>query len=624
MDEQHSDGQQSPGFWESWTASADPSGQPETGSSEPSESAAAEQPGQSSDPAAADQPASYTQPLGYPQVASGQGPSEYGQPGGFTPPAGQPGAGYGQPGAGYGQPGYGQPGYGQADYGQNYAQGGGNYGQAGYPGSGQGGYPGGYGQGGQPGGYGQGGHPGGYGQAGYGGYGQPPGGYGQPPGGYGRPGRYGQPRPRHGLTTAITYLAVAAVAATAGALIVAFAGASGHSPAASSGNSGVFPSLPGGGFGGSGNGTGGNSGAGSISGSTQSRIERAVSPGLVIISSNLKYTAPGDSAAATGIIISSSGLVLTNNHVINDTEGLTVTLVSTGVQYRAKWLGYDKTSDVAVIQVEGAPKLTTAPIGDSSTVKVGDAVIGMGNADGTGHLSYVQGQITALDQSITASDQGSGIAPERLTGMLETNADIVPGDSGGPLVSSDGKVIGMDTAASSTSMENQQDIGFAIPINHAIAIARQIIAGKSGNGIQVGPSGFVGVLVPSNKNGTQSTETNPSVQLQKQASGNPSRNLPPPSGCVQSNEDLGLPSKIAPVNSGTLVLGALCGTPAASAGIGSGDVITSVNHQAVTSPSTLTHILLSTRGGATVTMTWVTPSDQTVTQTVHLATAPPE
>jgi len=619
MDEQRKDGQQSPGIWESWTASADPSGEPGTGRSAAPESAAAEQPGQSGDSAEADQPSSFTQPLGDPQ-APGQGPSGYGQPGGSTPGStAQPGVGYGQPGGGFGP-----SGYGQAGYGPSYAQGSqpGSQGGSGQGGSGQGGS----GQGGQP-PYGQGGYPGyGYGQppGGYGGYGQPPGGYGQPPGGYGQPGRYGQPRPRHGLTTAITYLAVAAVAATAGALIVAFAGASGHSPAASSGNSGnVFPGFNGGTFpGGSGNGTG-NSGATIPSGSA-AQIERTVSAGLVIINSNLKYTAPGDAAAATGIILSSSGLVLTNNHVINDTEGLTATVVATGVQYHARWIGYDKGSDVAVIQIEGAPKLTTAPIGDSSTVKVGDAVIGMGNADGTGRLSYVQGQITGLDQAITASDQGSGIAPERLTGMLETNADIVPGDSGGPLVNSQGKVIGMDTAASTTSMENQSDIGFAIPINHAMAIARLIIEGKAGNGVQIGPSGFVGVLVPSNKNGTQSKETNPSVQLREQANGNQASRLPPPTSCVESNADLGLPTKIAPVNSGTLVLGALCNTPAESAGLGPGDVITSVDHQTVTSPSSLTHILLAIRGGSTVPMTWVTPSDQTVTQTVHLSTAPPE
>ena len=153
------------------------------------------------------------------------------------------------------------------------------------------------------------------------------------------------------------------------------------------------------------------------------------------------------------MIISPSGLVLTNNHVINGTTGLTAIVASTGQRYTATWLGYDKGSDVAVIKLDGASGLRTVPIGDSSNVKIGDDVVGMGNANGTGRISYVSGTITDVDQTITASDDGSGEAPERLTGMLQTNAQIIPGDSGGPLVSTGGKVIGMDTAASVAGVE---------------------------------------------------------------------------------------------------------------------------------------------------------------------------
>jgi S1-C subfamily serine protease len=634
MDEQHRDGQQSPGTWESWTASADPSGQPGTGDSGQPGPAAEEQPGLSTSAPATDQPAFFTQPLGYPQ-APGYVPPAYGQagpgqPGGFAAEnPGQPGSGYGQPASGFGQPGYGQAGYDQsqaqsAGYpqgasGSGYGEGPtpGAYGQGGYGGYGQGTPPGGYGQGTPPGGYGYGGQ--GYGGQGYGGYGS--GGYGQ--GGYGY-GGYGQPpRPRrHGVTTAITYLAVAAVAATAGALIVAFTGASTHQPSASTGNGNVFPNF-GNGFPGGSGGTG--SGA-LIPHSTLMKIEQNVTKGLVTINSNLKYTAAGDSARGTGMIITSSGLVLTNNHVIDGTEGLQVTVQATDQTYNAKWLGYDKTSDIAVLQIVGAPKLTTVPLGNSSTVKVGDAVVGMGNANGTGKISSVPGSITGLNQTITASDEGSGIAKETLTGMLQTDADIIPGDSGGPLVSSQGKVIGMDTAASTTATANQQNVGFAIPINHAIKIAREIIAGKSGNGVQIGPSGFVGVLVPSGKDGTQSTATSPSQQLAQQEAGEQQQGpLPPATGaCVPNDQSAGIPTKIAPVSSGTLVLGALCGTPAASAQIGPGDVITNVNHQAVTSPASLTHILLGIHGGATVRLTWVTPTDQTESHAITLGTAPPE
>jgi S1-C subfamily serine protease len=326
------------------------------------------------------------------------------------------------------------------------------------------------------------------------------------------------------------------------------------------------------------------------------------------------------------MIISHNGLVLTNNHVINGTTGLTAKVVSTGQQYSATWLGYDKGSDVAVIKLDGASNLPTVPLGDSSTVKVGDGVVGMGNANGTGKISYVAGTITNLNQTIRASDDGSGEAAERLTGMLQTNADIIPGDSGGPLVSTDGKVIGMDTAASTNSTANSsQDVGFAIPINRAITLARKIIAGQPGSGIKIGSSGFVGVLVPSN-DGNQSTKPSPSAQLRQEQAQDQSfgQTNPAPSGCVQSDQDAGLPTRIAPVGSGTLVLGSLCQTPAAKAGLGAGDVITRVNSKAVSSPASLMNILGGYHGGASVKITWVTPDNQSVTRTLTLSQAPPQ
>ncbi len=305
-----------------------------------------------------------------------------------------------------------------------------------------------------------------------------PGSYGQPP----RP-----PRRRRGLTTAITYIAVAAMAATAGGLVVAFADNSQPAAVCQLRHRERRPSA-------TDSATTRSAGATAATGlattraptSARARCRKSrahVKPGLVVITSNLKYDGSGAAAAATGMIISKNGLVLTNNHVINGTTGLTATVVATHRQYPAQWLGYDKGSDVAVIQLVGASSLTTVPIGDSSAVKVGDSVIGMGNASGTGSIAAVPGTVTALDQSITASDDGSGVSPERLTGMIQTNANIIPGDSGGPLASTDGKVIGMDTAASTNGItSNQQDVGFAIPINKALTIARQIIAGQPGLG----------------------------------------------------------------------------------------------------------------------------------------------
>ena len=597
MDEQSSD-RQRPGIWESWTAaSATPPGEPTAG-----EAQQASYFGQSSEPG---QPSAPGQPSDSGQAGQFSAPDTTGQLPAFTQPIGYPQAS--SPAPNPSQPSYGQPSYAQAANPQQ--------GQPGYTAPGQ------------P----------GYGGPGYAGYGYPGGGgFGQPPGGYGAPGGYGQPpRPprRRALTAAITYLAVAAIAATAGGLVVAFADGN-QTPTANAGSSGSgnlgLPSgglFPGGNSNAGNNGSGGNSGgSGIVSQSTMQRLSNAVTPGLVVITSNLKYDGSGAAAAATGMIISSNGLVLTNNHVINGTTGLTATVVSTGQQYTATWLGYDKTSDVAVIKLEGASHLHTVPIGDSSTVKVGDAVVGMGNANGTGRISYVAGTITNLDQTITASDDGSGEAPERLTDMLQTNAQIIPGDSGGPLVSTDGKVIGMDTAASTSSVANSgQSVGFAIPINHAITLARQIIAGQASASVRIGSSGFVGVLVPSGPNGTQSTKTSPAAQLRQEEANQPfGQNNPAPSGCVQSDANAGVPSRIAPVSSGTLVLGSLCQTSAANANITAGDVITKVNTKAVTSPASLMNILQGFHSGAAVKLTWVTPDNQSVTRTVTLGTAPPQ
>jgi S1-C subfamily serine protease len=348
-----------------------------------------------------------------------------------------------------------------------------------------------------------------------------------------------------------------------------------------------------------------------------------------VIDSSLQYQGNDIGAAGTGMIISKSGYVLTNNHVIDGTTGLTATVVSTGHKYAAKWLGYDKTSDIAVIQIEGASNLTTVPIGDSSSVKLGDDVVGMGNAGGTGAITPATGTITGIDQTITASDEGSGAAPERLTDMLQTNADIIQGDSGGPLASTDGKVIGMDTAASTSSFANSQDVGFAIPINRALSIAHQIIAGQSSTDVQIGSTGFVGVLVAGSNGGGQSTQTNPQAQLQQQQQaeeqnggqfGNNS-----PLGCVPSGSNpSSLPASIAPVNSGTLVLGAICGAPAAQAGMMPGDVIINVDGKKVSSPSTLTGILQGVHSGTTIPVTWVTASNQTVNRTLTVAAAPPQ
>jgi S1-C subfamily serine protease len=529
-------------------------------------------------------------------------PGPYGQPGATIQPGGYAAAGpYGQP-ATPGQPS--QPGM--------YAQAGPGYGPAG-----------GYGQ---PGGsYGSYPPPGGYGPPPGGGYGQLPGGYGQPGGygGYGHPTDYIQQGPRPGRARGfIVYLVVAALAAGIGAGLVATLD---HSTSASSNTPSagqpVNPNSgnglnPGSGFAPGGT-NGGNNGSGVTSGQEQAAIN-AVEPGVVDIQSNLQYL--GGTAEATGMVISSNGLVLTNNHVIDQTTGLTATLVSNGQKFQAKWLGYDKTDDVSVIQLEGASGLKTVPLGNSSKVKAGNGVIAIGNAEGAGGKpAVVTGSITSLNQTITASDDLGG--SETLHGMLATNANIVEGDSGGPLVSTSDKVVGMDTAALSGSFGSQSpDVGYAIPINRALNIAHQIINGKASTNVKIGASGFLGVLVPSK---SASAASSPEQQRQLELQQYPGSSATSPT-CMSNDQNAGVPGQIAPTGSGTLVLGDLCGTPADTAGITAGDVITAVNGKAVGSPNSLTAILQNYRPGHTVAVTWIDTSGQQHVGNLDLIEAPPE
>jgi S1-C subfamily serine protease len=552
-------------------------------------------------------------PSDQPTPAAGA-PGGYAQ-GGYGAPQGYPG--YGQPGAG--QPGsYGAPGESPGSGGQpgGYVQGG--YGQpgAGQPGAGQPGA-------GQPGGYGQ---PG-YGTpGGYPGYGQP--GYGQ--GGYGHPADYIEQQPRGGGKARgfLVYLVVAALAAGVGAGAVAALDHS--SPASQNSPSSGAPlnpgNNPGNGFnpnsGGFSPGNGSNSGSG-VGSSQEQAIANAVEPGVVDIQSSLQYV--GGTAEATGMVISSNGLVLTNNHVIVDTTGLTATLVSTGQKFTAKWLGYDKTDDVSVIQLEGASGLRAVPLGDSSAVKQGDPVVAIGNAEGVGGTpTVVTGTITQLNQTITASDDLGG--SETLHGMLQTNANIQEGDSGGPLVNASGKVIGMDTAASSGSFGNQgsSTVGFAIPINRALSIAHQIINGQSSATVKIGASGFIGVLVPSQKASTLGSPQQQRQQQQSQQATGSGGGFGAPGGqCLPNDQNAGVPQTIAPVSSGTLILGTLCHTPAASAGITAGAVITAVDGHAVTSPNSLSAILQGYRPGVTVSVTWVDTSGGRHVSNLNLLQDPP-
>jgi S1-C subfamily serine protease len=318
-----------------------------------------------------------------------------------------------------------------------------------------------------------------------------------------------------------------------------------------------------------------------------SQIAERVDPALVDIVSTDGYQQA--TSAGTGIVLTSNGEVLTNNHVIEGATSIKVTDVGNGRTYTATVVGYDASDDVAVLQLQNASGLTTASLGDSSTVSTGDSVVALGNAGGKGGTpSAAAGTVTALNQSITASDELAGTS-EQLTDLIQTNADIQPGDSGGSLVNAYGQVIGMDTAASSGYQfqgQSSQTQAFAIPINKAMAIVRQIEAGTTSASVHVGATAFLG------------------LQIAGQNSG----------GLGGFGGQNG--------TSGVTVAGTVSGSPAAKAGLVQGDVITAVDGQSVSAAKDIPLALVKHHPGDSISITWLDQSGQSHTATVTLAAGP--
>jgi S1-C subfamily serine protease len=331
-------------------------------------------------------------------------------------------------------------------------------------------------------------------------------------------------------------------------------------------------------------------------------VQRKVDPGLVDIKSTLKYQS--ETADGTGMILSSTGLVLTNNHVIDGATSVTAELVlKQGRTYQARVVGYDDVDDVALLQLVGASGLTTVNFGNSAQVSLGTPVLALGNAEGRGGVTPAQGIIDALNRSIQASDQGSGTT-ENLSHMLQTDAPIRQGDSGGALANNAGQVIGMITAAntstSSQSGSSGGTLGYAIPVNSALSIARQIAGENASSTVYLGLPGFLGVQV------ADSSSANPRQQAadEEQSGGGgvtPARNQ---AACQNTNNQLSIPASIAPADSGALILGVLCGTPAQTEGLTAGDVILAVDGQAVTTPSSLSSITARYHPGTVVSVRW--------------------
>jgi S1-C subfamily serine protease len=327
--------------------------------------------------------------------------------------------------------------------------------------------------------------------------------------------------------------------------------------------------------------TDGSSGSRQLPGGTPTigAIAAAVDPSIVDINTVLDFGI--GSGAGTGMILTPNGEILTNNHVINGATTISVTIATTGKRFTATVVGTDPSQDVAVLQLQGASGLTPIPIGDSGAVSAGDLVVALGNAGGVGGTpAAVSGTVRATSQTITASDPG-GANAETLTGLIETDAPIQPGDSGGPLVNGSGRVIGMDTAASSgRRFQTAASVGFAIPIAHALSIAQQIETGRASATVHLGLPAFIGVAIA-------------------------------PAG-----------SPLSGSAAGAVVGGVQSGSPAARAGLKSGDTVTSIGGQPVSSAAGLSTLIKSHHPGDKVAVGWSDQSGGTHTATVTLASGP--
>lgn len=291
-------------------------------------------------------------------------------------------------------------------------------------------------------------------------------------------------------------------------------------------------------------------------------------------------TGPSGEAAGTGMVLSSDGTVLTNYHVVEGSSAIEVTL-STGAQYSATVVGYSASSDVAVLQLANASGLATI-VPDDDGVSIGQDVTGMGNANGAGELVTTSGQITGLNETIEVGEEGSW-SSATLTGLIETSTTAVPGDSGGPTYDDEGEVIGITSAGASSNQLTSarrmptESVSYVIPIDTALQIVDQVLAGDESGSVSVGPKAWLGVSITDLRSGRGS------------------------------------------MASGVGVISAE--GPAAQAGVTAGSILTALDGVAISNTSAVSEVLAAHEPGDLVPLTWTDASGQQHTEAVTLGTS---
>jgi len=311
------------------------------------------------------------------------------------------------------------------------------------------------------------------------------------------------------------------------------------------------------------------------------RVER----GLVEITTSFGYAFRYGQGA--GMVVGPDGLVLTNTHVVDGAVGIAVTSVATGRLYGAAVVGYDRRQDVAVLRLDGAQDLPTVPLGDASGLTVGTSLVVLGRAHGVrGPPRVSRGVVTGLGR-VVMSDEPCGVHTQRLTAMTISGARVAHGDSGGPVLDADGRVIGMIVGSSCGSARPQEPVtGFAVPIDAAMAVVRQVAAGRASDEIHVGPTACLGVAVAALR--------------------------APARGSMR-----GAPRR------GAAVAGVVPGYPAAAAGLVAGDVIVSVAGRRVSSGADVTEVVAPLRPGEVIEVVWRDGAGRVHASLLRLAEGPP-
>jgi S1-C subfamily serine protease len=284
------------------------------------------------------------------------------------------------------------------------------------------------------------------------------------------------------------------------------------------------------------------------------RVSKSVAPAVVTI-----YEGSG---LGSGVIIDGkNGIILTNNHVVANSDGTVMVKLQNARTLQGRVLGTDPSVDVAVVKVN-ATDLPQAALGDSDQLEIGQAAVAIGNPLGLGQ-TVTQGVVSAT---------GRKISPDDVEGYIQTDAAINPGNSGGPLLDSQGRVIGINTAVLRGPAEG---LGFAVPINVARDVARQIVSGQR---VQ---RGYMGVGL-----------VNITPELRSRF------NLPTGTGVIIDEVEEG--------------------SPASLAGLRTGDIITAVDGQRVEGRGDLQHVLRSKRPGQSASLKVRRPRGET-TVSVRLA-----